>query len=125
MKKRGKIYEFSTIDDTGVLYGKTLMSRLMVHGCPHIKRKEKKEFIKNKSISFKKNPIQADPDFQTALTLDRSTDKGYRSFNSKLDLLDQRYPSWKYEQEWDDARKLLFEQRPIRAIAPEPDSKLK
>lgn len=47
MKRRGKIYEFTTTHDTSVLYGKTPVSHIMPHECPVIKRISQKELAKN------------------------------------------------------------------------------
>jgi hypothetical protein len=56
-KKVGYIYEFYTSPDTSVQYGRTRVSHIEVHGCPHIKRLNEKEVNKKTQtqVSFKRN----------------------------------------------------------------------
>lgn len=76
-------------------------------------------------LSSKKNQILVDPDFIKACSLDPTTDQGHRSRDSLITTLEARYPGFKFQKEWDEANKVLFERRTTWAIAPEPDAKLK
>ena len=47
------MYEYSTLPDTSVLYGRTRVSHISVNGCPHIKRLKEKELNKKTIGSYK------------------------------------------------------------------------
>lgn len=49
------------------------------------------------------NPILADPDFAKVWTLDGSDDYQYRQKSALLETLNSRYPTFKYQEAWDEA----------------------
>lgn len=62
---------------------------------------------KGSKSTKKNNKIISDPDFQKLLSVDTTTDRGFRRDLALMEKLDEKYPVWKYEEEWKEARRFL------------------
>lgn len=69
-----------------------------------IQEKKRKELFKNNNGG---NPIILDPTFKRLLTLDPTTDEGYRRKGVCLEKLEKDYPGYRYSEEWREANRLL------------------
>lgn len=80
------------------------------HSNPDHTTTNNKEKNDNKKIAFnaKKNPIMEDEAFTKLLEVyHRGDDIGVRAKMSLAPVLASRYPTWKFQKEWDEANKFL------------------